>query len=282
MSTRINHNILSMTAQRNIWKTQNDLDNSLTKLSSGLRINNSWDDPAGLAVSERFRAQIDSMTEAERNANYNVNLLATAEGALSVIDEKLIRMRALSIQASNGALTSLDRAALNVEFNQLKSEITRIASTTNYNGLNLIDGTYSTGGSVAGGVKFHIGTYNTQNQDYYYVQMGNMTSSGLGIDSLTLADTASAQSAITTLDTAIDTKDTERTRIGSYVSRLQTTIMNLQVGKEKATASESQIRDADVAAEMSEFVRAQILMQTGISMLAQANQVPQIVAGLVG
>jgi len=282
MSTRINHNILSMTAQRNIWRTQNDLDNSLTKLSSGLRINNSWDDPAGLAVSERFRAQIDSMTEAERNANYNVNLLATAEGALSVIDEKLIRMRALSIQASNGALTSLDRAALNVEFNQLKSEITRIASTTNYNGLNLIDGTYSTGGSTPSGVKFHIGTYNTADQDYYYVQIGNMTSSGLGISSLTLADTATAQAAITTLDTAIDTKDNERTRIGSYVSRLQTTIMNLQVGKEQATASESQIRDADVAAEMSEFVRAQILMQTGISMLAQANQVPQIVAGLVG
>lgn len=282
MSTRINHNILSMTAQRNIWRTQNDLDNSLTKLSSGLRINNSWDDPAGLAVSERFRAQIDSMTEAERNANYNVNLLATAEGALSVIDEKLIRMRALSIQASNGALTSLDRAALNVEFNQLKSEITRIASTTNYNGLNLIDGTYSTGGSTPNGVKFHIGTYNTSNQDYYYVQIGNMTSSGLGISSLTLADTASAQSAITTLDTAIDTKDTERTRIGSYVSRLQTTIMNLQISKEKATASESQIRDADIANEMSNFVRAQILMQTGVSMLSQANMVPQIVAGLVG
>jgi flagellin len=282
MSTRINHNILSMTAQRNIWNTQNDLNTSITRLSSGLRINNSWDDPAGLAVSERFRAQIDSMTEAERNANYNTNLLATAEGALSVIDEKLIRMRALSIQASNGALTSLDRSSLNVEFIQLRSEITRIASTTNYNGLNLIDGTYTTGGATAGGVKFHIGTYNTQNSDYYHVQLGNMTAAGLGIGALELTDTLTSQAAIATIDSAIDSKDNERTRIGAYVSRLQTTISNLQVSKENAVASESQIRDTDVAEEMSNFVRAQILMQTGVSMLSQANMVPQVIAGLVG
>lgn len=279
MSTRINHNVLSMTAQRNIWATQKDLDTSLTRLSSGLRINYSWDDPAGLAVSERFRAQIDSMVEAERNANYNVNLLATAEGALGVIDEKLIRMRALAIQASNGALQSTDRAALNVEFTQLRSEITRIASTTNYNGLNLINGDFSAGTT---GIKFHIGTYNVSGQDYYYVNIGDMTSSGLGLTSLTLTDTLNAQSAIGTIDTAINLKDTERTQIGSYVSRLQNTIINLQISRENATQSESEIRDADIAQEMSEFTRAQILMQTGVSMLAQANMVPQIVAGLVG
>src|SRR4030067_843837 len=131
MSTRINHNILSLTAQRNIYSAQASLDTAVTRLSSGLRINNAWDDPAGLAVSERFRAQIASMVEAERNANYNANLLQTADGALSVIDEKLIRMRALSIQASNGSLTAEDRDSLNVEFNQLRSEITRIANVTN-------------------------------------------------------------------------------------------------------------------------------------------------------
>ena len=279
MSTRINHNILSMTAQRNIWNTQNDLDSALTRLSSGLRINYAWDDPAGLAVSERFRAQIESMTEAERNANYNVNLLATAEGALSVIDEKLNRMRALAIQASNGALQSQDRAALNVEFTQLRSEITRIASTTNYNGLNLINGDFSAGTT---GIKFHIGTYNVSGQDYYYVNIGDMTASGLGLSSLALTDTLSAQSAIGSIDSAINLKDTERTQIGSYVSRLQNTIMNLQISAENASASESEIRDADIAQEMSEFTRAQILMQTGVSMLAQANMVPQVVAGLVG
>jgi flagellin len=277
MSTRINHNILSLTAQRNIYNAQNALDNAVTRLSSGLRINNAWDDPAGLAVSERFRAQIASMVEAQRNANYDVNLLQTAEGALSVIDEKLVRMRALAVQASNGALTATDRQALNVEFSQLRSEITRIANVTNYNGLNLLDGSQSTTG-----VKFHIGTYNTSGQDYYYVALNNMTATALGLDSSDLLTTTTAQAAILTLDTAIDSKDTERTRIGAYVERLQNTIMNLQISEESATRSESQIRDADIAAEMSNFVRAQILMQTGVSMLAQSNMIPQIVAGLVG
>ncbi|MCB2212754.1 flagellin [bacterium] len=277
MSTRINHNILSLTAQRNLQTTQLDMDTALTRLSSGLRVNFAWDDPAGLAVSERFRAQIASMEEAERNANYNINLLATAEGALQVIDEKLVRMRALAVQASNGALTSEDRSYLHTEFDQLRSEVTRIANTTNYNGLYLLDGSLS-----STGIKFHIGTYNTRNDDYYYVTMTSMTANALGIDGLSLADTASAQSSITTIDSAITTKDNERTRIGSYVERLQNTVLNLQIQRENATASESQIRDADIAAEMSNFVRAQILMQSGVSMLAQANQVPQIVAGLIG
>ncbi|GBE30221.1 MAG TPA: flagellin [Bacteroidetes bacterium] len=277
MSTRINHNILSMTAQRNLQQSQFSMDTALTRLSSGLRINYAWDDPAGLAVSERFRAQIASMEEAERNANYDMNLLATAEGALQVIDDKLIRMRALAVQASNGALTSEDRSYLNTEFDQLRSEITRIANTTNYNGLYLLNGSLS-----STGVKFHIGTYNVANDDYYYVTMLSMRASDLSIDSLALSTTTSAQSAITTIDSAITTKDTERTRIGSYVERLQNTVLNLQIQRENATASESQIRDADIAAEMSNFVRGQILMQTGVSMLAQANQVPQIIAGLVG
>jgi flagellin len=255
------------------------LDNAVTRLSSGLRVNNAWDDPAGLAVSERMRAQIASMDEAERNTNYNINLLATAEGAMQVIDEKLIRMRALSIEASNGALTSLDRTYLNVEFQQLKSEIDRIANTTNYNGLYLINGTYSAGTT---GLKFHIGTYNVSNQDYYYVNIGDLRSSALGLAGTNLLNTVSAQGAIDSLDSAIDNKDTERTKVGSYVERLQNTLLNLKISKENAVASESQIRDADIAAEMSNFVRSQILFNSGISMLAQANMVPQMVAGLIG
>ncbi len=277
MSTRINHNILAMTAQRNIWTTQNELDRAVTRLSSGLRINNSWDDPAGLAVSERFRAQISSMEEAERNANYDINLMQTAEGALSVIDEKLTRLRALAIESSNGALTSTDRTALDVEFQQLVSEINRIAQVTNYNGLNLLDGTYS-----STGIKFHIGTYNVSNEDYYFVTFNDMTATALGISGVDILDTASAQAAINTIDTAITSKDTERTRIGAYVERLQGTIQQLQIAKENATASESAIRDADIAAEMSSFVKSQILMQTGVSMLAQANMLPQIISQLVG
>ncbi len=277
MSTRINHNILAMTAQRNIWNTQNELDRAVTRLSSGMRINYAWDDPAGLAVSERFRAQIASMEEAERNANYDINLMQTAEGALSVIDEKLVRLRALAIEASNGALTTADRTSLNVEFQQLVSEITRIAQVTNYNGLQLLDGSFS---SV--GIKFHIGTYNVSNEDYYYVTFNTMTADALGLSNVDITSTANAQAAIGSIDAAINSKDTERTRIGAYVERLQGTIQQLQIAKENATASESQIRDADIAAEMSAYVKSQILMQTGVSMLAQANMLPQIVAGVIG
>ncbi|TKJ40269.1 flagellin [candidate division LCP-89 bacterium B3_LCP] len=277
MSTRINHNILSMTAQRSIWNTQNQMDRAVQRLSTGLRINHAWDDPAGLAISERFRAQIASMDEAERNANASINMIQTAEGALSVLDETLVRMRALAIQASNGTLTSSDRSAIDVEFQQLLSEVTRIANVTNYNGLYLLDGSYS-----STGVKFHIGTHNVQNEDYYHVTFNAMTASALGISGLAITGTTSAQNAISSIDTAIDSKDTERTRLGAYVERLQGTISELMTARENATASESMIRDADIAAEMSNFVKSQILMQTGISMLAQANMVPQMVASLVG
>ncbi len=280
MSTRINHNILSMIAQRNIWQTQNDLDTAITRLSSGLRVNYAWEDPAGIAVSERFRAQIASMEEAERNANYNINMIATAEGALQVIDEELTRMRALAIQASNGALTSGDRAALDLEFQQLRSEVDRIARTTNYNGKYLLDGRWSSDNAL--GIKFHIGTYNNYLRDYYYVQFGNVTSSTLGLNPLMLTNTLAAQQAIIAIDGAISSKDELRTTLGSYVNRLQNTILNLQIQRENAVSSESQIRDADIAGEMSDFVRAQILMQSGVSMLSQANMVPQVVAQLIG
>ena len=293
MSTRINHNILSMTAQRHIGQSQNKLDLAVGRLSSGLRINNAWDDAAGLAVSERLRAQISGMVEAERNANYNINLLATADGALSVIDEKLIRMRGLAVQASNGALTDGDREFINVEFQQLKSEITRIASVTNYNTLNLLNGDLSTNraGSSSGNMtsttadanslKFHIGANNQVANDYYYINIGGATSAHLGLLNANVLDTAQSQNAIDLLDIAIESKDTARAYIGSLVNRLQSTILELQISKENATASETQIRDADIAAEMADFTRAQILFNSGISMLTQANNIPQMVAQLI-
>lgn len=391
MSTRINHNILSMTAMRNIGLAQNSLDTAVNRLSSGLRINNAWDDAAGLAVSEKFRAQISGMTEAEKNANYNINMLSTAEGALSVIDEKLVRMRQLAVQASNGALTDSDRSFINVEFNQMKEEITRIANVTNYNGKKLLDGSLSavsvnsiTGASNAGlsndgnGLKFHIGANNVSGQDYYFVNLGGATAASLGLgasqmsaseyasengytylnssswntwlpaltgvpadvlamlpsasstqtvstyveatsshniitanngslydievaaDGVTymgitrlpnsaggtgssdVLTTASAQSAIDQIDIAIQSKDTMRAFIGAMVNRLQNNILELQISRENSQASESMIRDTDVAGEMSGFTRAQILFNTGISMLSQANSIPQSVAGLIG
>ena len=283
MSTRINHNIISMITQRHVNRTQNDLEDALVRLSSGLRINYAWDDPAGMAISERFRAQIASMEVAERNAHYNINMLATAEGALQTIDENLIRLRSLAIQASNGALSSSDRYGLNLEFQQLKSEIERIAQTTNYNSLKLLNGSLSgTPGDLRTGIKFHIGTHNVYGEDYYYVTLVDCTTSALGLNGTNVLDTLAAQTTINSLDTAIDIKDHNRVRIGAYVERLHNSIQNLQISRENATASESMVRDADIAAEMADFTRAQLLMQTGISMLAQANMIPQIVAQLVG
>jgi flagellin len=299
MSTRINHNLLSLSGQRALWTTQNELDTAVQRLSSGLRINYAWDDPTGLGISERLRANIAGMGEAEKNATYDVNMLQTAEGALGVIDEKLVRMRAIAVQASNGALTDLDRQVANVEFQQLKSEVDRIAKTSNYNGFYLLDGSHSASTinsdstmglgfnnvSTVGessSIKFHIGEANVTGQDYYYINLAAMTTSALGLASLDVSNTASAQSAVDQIISAMNSKDVTRTFIGSMVTRLQTTIMNLKVQQESATASESSIRDADFASEMSNFTRAQILMQTGVSMLGQANQLPQMVAQLVG
>lgn len=299
MSTRINHNLLSMGAQRAIWSSQNDLDSAVQRLSSGLRINYAWDDPTGLGISERLRSSIAGMTEAEKNANYNINMMQTAEGALAVIDEKLVRMRAIAIQAANGVLTTLDRQVANVEFQQLKSEMDRIARTANYNGFYLLDGSHAsatintdptlalgfnnvTTAADGNAIKFHIGENNETGLDFYYVNLAGMTAADLGVDALDVSNTATAQSAIESLIDAINSKDTTRTFLGSMVSRLQNTILNLKIQRENATASESQIRDADFAEEMSNFTRSQILMQTGVSMLSSANEIPNIVAQLVG
>jgi len=244
MAMRINHNILSLTAQRNLNTTQGQLDSAVNRLSSGLRINQAWEDPAGLAISERFRAQIVSLQEAERNANYDINLLQTAEGALGVIDEKLVRLRALTVQAANGSITNSDRNIIDTEFQALKSEVTRIASVTNYNGLYLLNGDFS-----STTIRFHIGINAIANQDYYDINLNRMTASALGLDTISVTSTTNAAAALTAIDGAINSKDTERTRIGSYVERLQNTILNLQISHENATKSESQIRDADIAAQ---------------------------------
>lgn len=278
MSMRINHNVLALQAHRNLLATQNSLDKAVQRLSSGLRINSAADDPAGLAISEKMRAQVASTEQAIRNANYGVNLLQTAEGALNTIDEKLVRMRQLAVQAANGTLTSEDRAYADTEFQALKSEITRIAEVTEYNDTKLIDGTYS-----STGVTFQIGVNNVATQDRLTVKLNDMTATALGIaTSTTISTVGGAQSAIATIDSAINSKDTERAKIGADIERLGNTIANLQISHENAVASESQIRDADIALEMSNFVRAQILMRAGVSMMAQANMVPQTVAGVLG
>ncbi len=276
MSMSINHNVLALRAHRNLLATQGSLDKAVQRLSSGLRINSAADDPAGLAISEKMRAQIASTEQALSNATYAINLLQTAEGATSVIDEKLVRMRQLAVEAANGTLSDEDRAYAETEFQALKSEITRIAEVTEYNGKSLIDGTYS-----STGITFHVGIHDTDN-DKLTVTLDKLTASGLGIAALTISDIDSAAAAISTIDVAIKSKDTARASIGANIERLTNTITNLQISHENAVASESQIRDADIALEMANFVRSQILLRAGVSMMAQANMVPQTVAGILG
>lgn len=276
MSMRINHNLLALQAHRNLQLTQRALDKAVQRLSSGLRINNAADDPAGLAISEKMRAHIASLEQATRNANYGMNLLQTAEGAMSVIDEKLVRMRQLAVEAATGTMSPEDRTYADTEFQALKSEITRIAQVAEYNGKKLLDGTFSVGNVL------HIGIHNVDNKDKLTVDLNNMTATALGLaDALNIKTMAMAQSAITMVDSAIESKDTARTNVGAYIERLTNAITNLQISTENAVASESQIRDADIALEMANFVRAQILQRAGVSMMAQANMVPQTVAAIL-
>jgi len=273
---RINHNLLALQAHRNLQLTQRALDKAVQRLSSGLRINNAADDPAGLAISEKMRAHIASLEQATRNANYGMNLLQTAEGAMSVIDEKLVRMRQLAVEAATGTMSPEDRTYADTEFQALKSEITRIAQVAEYNGKKLLDGTFSVGNVL------HIGIHNVDNKDKLTVDLNNMTATALGLaDALNIKTMAMAQSAITMVDSAIESKDTARTNVGAYIERLTNAITNLQISTENAVASESQIRDADIALEMANFVRAQILQRAGVSMMAQANMVPQTVAAIL-
>ncbi len=282
MSLRMNQNVLSMRTHRHLFRMDRQSETHVTRLASGLRVNHAWDDPAAISVSERMRAQISSMTEAERNISHAINLLNTAESSLGSIDDKLIRMRALALEASNGTLSSSDRSYLDREFQQLKSEITRVASITEYNGLHLLDGTYSSGASGANGqgIKIHLGVHNVANEDYYYVNFNDMRAAALGLDTASIADTANSQAALARIDLALDNKNSEQTRIGSYVTRLQHSLNSLMQFRESTTESESTLRDADIARSMSDLTRSQILMQSSISMTTQANQLPNIVAGL--
>ena len=279
MSLKINENTSFLVTHRMFQANQQDFDRSLLRLSAGQRIVSSADDPAGLAISSKMRSQIASMVQATRNAEDAINLLKTAEGAAQVIDEKLVRMRQLAIESSNGTLTSQDRANLNTEFTALVSELDRISNVTDFNGMKLIDGTYSSG---SGGIKFHIGISNVSEEDYYFTTIGDLSASGLGISGLSITDTGLAQGALTSIDNALNAKETSLADLGGSINRLTNTLENLDVSWENTSATESSLRDADMAVEMSNFVRSQMLSQTSVTMMAQANLMPQIVAGLLG
>jgi flagellin len=288
MSLVINHNLMALTAARNLSNSYGNLAKSVARLSSGLRITTAADDAAGLAIRELMRAEIAALNQGVRNANDAISLIQTADGALGVIDEKLIRMKELAEQAATGTYSSAQRALIDSEYQAMASEITRIATATDFNGVHLLDGSLSGthNGSAAqaiGAVKIHFGPGNVAAEDYYMINIGNATASALGVGSSQSIETQDkAQSALEIINAAILSKDNIRASLGALQNRLENTISNLQIQAENVQAAESRISDVDVSSEMTEFVRSQILTQAAVAMLSQANSLPQMALQLIG
>jgi len=285
MSLVINHNFVALDAANNLSVTYSRLSKSTQRLSSGLRINSAADDAAGLAVRELMRADIAVLNQGVRNAGDATSMIQTADGALSVVDEKLTRMKELAEQAATGTYTDAQRLIMDSEYQAMASEITRIAMATDFNGQKLIDGSLS-----ANGAKIHFGVGNLSAEDFYYIRMGTATASALGVGNALAAGTAgatistqdSAQSALDAISAAISSKDNIRATLGAYSNRLSNTITNLTIQAENLQAAESRVSDVDVATEMTNFIRNQILAQAGVAMLAQANALPRMALTLLG
>jgi flagellin len=287
MGMYVQTNVAAMNAYNNLSITQASAQTSLQRLSSGFRINSAADDAAGLAISEGLRSQTGGLQVAVRNAQDAISVVQTAEGSLSESTAILQRMRDLAVQASNsGSMSSASQADAQTEFGQLQKELDRIAGTTNFNGLNVLDGTYQ--GSFQVGA--NAGGANVVGVDLTSANISTWTggaatgvsSTGLGLSTASVSSFASAQSAIAQVDTAIQSVSTIRANLGAYQNRFQHTINNLNVAVQNLSASESRIRDTDMASEMSNFTKAQILQQAGVAMLAQANQMPQAILKLLG
>ncbi|HIE13255.1 MAG TPA: flagellin [Desulfotomaculum sp.] len=268
----INHNIMALNAWRGLNQTTTAMAKSLEKLSSGLRINRAADDAAGLAISEKMRGQIRGLNQALANAQDGISLIQTAEGAMNETHAILQRMRELAVQAANDTLTDSDRGQIQEEVNALIAEINRIASDTEFNTQKLLDGTFSS-------QLIHIGANAGQNLS---ITIATMTAGGLGVSGLSVSTQTNANAAISTIQAALDEVSTQRAKLGAIQNRLEHTIANLGVAAENLTAAESRIRDVDMAKEMMEFARTQILVQSGTVMLAQANMAPQAVLRLLG
>ncbi|TVQ97725.1 MAG: flagellin [Desulfovibrionales bacterium] len=322
----INTNMMAMNAARNLSNNYGALATSTQRLSSGLRINSGADDAAGLAIREFMRAEIASLNQGIRNANDAISLIQTADGALAVIDEKLIRMKELATQAATGTYNSDQRLIIDSEYQAMASEITRIANATKFNGIYLLNGNLSGSGSnvatanphlwgdghtgstmkPTGPLKVHFGPANNSSEDYYYIAIGIATASALGVgnnsnqtqnfysagmsglaggdgdDGFSISTQQGAQRALNALENAILSKDNIRASLGALQNRLSNTITNLQIQAENIQAAESRISDADIAHEMTQFVRNQILTQAGVAMLAQANSLPRMAMQLIG
>jgi flagellin len=265
MSLRIQNNVEAFNAQRQLVHNNEKLGKAMEKLSSGYRINRGADDAAGLAISEKLRGQIGGLMQASRNANDAVSLVQTAEGALNEVHSMLQRIRELAVQYKNGTLSSTDQTAIQSEVNQLKAEIERIGSDTEFNGIKLLNS--------VGSVTFQVGAADAQSITAATISVGSSVAPGVF--------TLGGVSDIDEVDTAINNVSAARATFGAVQNRLEHTLGNLASYTENLTASESRIRDADMASEMVNFTKLQILTQAGTSMLAQANQAPQGILSLL-
>jgi flagellin len=292
VALRINYNFESVSAQRNLSQTQGSFFKAIEQLSSGLRINRAANDAAGLAVSEKLKNQVRGLNQAQRNAQDAISLLQTAEGALNETHSILGRMRELAVQSANDTLTTSDRLHVQDEVNQLLSEIDRIGNATQFNTIVLFNAA-ATGGRA--GFNFHVGANfesgNNANELPFTIgapgntlaspAAGTINTNTLGVNALDISGSQGANSAIATLDTAIEDVSTFRGAIGAMQNRLESTINSLGVTAENTGAANSRIRDADIASAVSEMVRTQILQQSTMAVLAQANQAPQMALQLL-
>jgi flagellin len=273
MALRINTNLSSINAQRGLSSVTGRLEKNFEHLSTGLRIAVAADDAAGLGISERLRAQVRSLSQAQRNANDGVSLVQTAEGAMNEISNILIRMRELAVEANNGTVSDADKDTLDQEFQDLIAEVDRIADSTDFNTINLLNGSQSS-------VSFQVGD-GTSSTDTIAVTLSSVLASDLGIDALDISSAGSATTAIDAIDVAIDDVSEARGDLGAATNRLTSTISNLGVSIESLSAAESRIRDVDVAFETADLTRNQILQQAALSVLAQANLQPQSALSLL-
>jgi flagellin len=250
-----------------------NLAKSVQRLSSGLRINSAADDAAGLAVRELIRSDIAVLRQGARNAQDAISMVQTAEAALQVVDNLLVRMKELAEQAATESYSATQRSMMNAEFKEMAAEMDRIASSTNFNGATLLN-------SASGSLSIHVGTGNGVN-DKIKVDLVDASTTALGINTIDISTLSAAAAALTALDSAISAKDSARAAFGSKINRLQSTISILNVQAETLGAAESRISDVDVAQEMSSLTRNQVMAQAGIAMLAQANSMPQLALRLL-
>lgn len=277
MGMRINTNVSSLAAQRTLSTTNRNLNDNLRKLSSGERITRAADDAAGLAISENLRAQIRGMRQAKRNANDAISLIQTAEGGLNEISNIVIRLRELSMQAATDTLGAEERSFSDIEFQNLKEEIDRIARSSEFNGVKLLDGT-------GGRMEFQVGIHNDPINDrlVYDGTGSDATITTLGLSAETVTSKEGAQVSLKKLDNALVQINGVRANMGALQNRLSSTVNNLGISDENLSAAKSRIRDVDIASETAEMAKNNILTQSGASVLSQANQFPNIALKLLG